>query len=104
MPVSVSKVSGLIFVSKAKGLSHKPIALRLLLLQLHGFGSVCNSVCFLSAVSAGKKQQKQVRKMLQIPKYFKFKVMLTLFQKFLEKFCYNSQLLKSQIMVSKFRS
>jgi len=49
----------------------------------------------LSAVSAGKKQSKQVRKIPEIRKNLNFEVVLTFFGKRLVKYWHNPQIFKS---------
>jgi len=58
--------------------------------------NVFNSKCFLSAVSAGKKHPKQVRKMPEIKKKFNLEVVMTFFGKLLEKYWHNPQIFKSR--------
>jgi len=59
-----------------------------------------NSTSFLSVVFAGKKQPKQVGKMPESRKNFNLEVVTTFFQKFRQ----NSQILKSRVSVSNFKS
>jgi len=62
--VSVSKFSGLVPVSKATGLDHKPISLNIARTWLSKTSAI--QKVFFSIVLAGKKQWKQVGKMPEI--------------------------------------
>jgi len=60
------KVSGLILLSKITGLGHKPVVLKLSILQGYGFVKLLQFNEFFSVVLVNKKQPKQIGKMPEI--------------------------------------
>jgi len=66
LQVLVLKVSGLILLSKVTGLGHKPVVLKLSILQAYGFVKLLWFNKFFSVVLVSKKEPKQIEKMPEI--------------------------------------